>query len=60
MSNQNIKSDLLVELSAEEGELLSGGGRKGQTSQIVCYEWEELDWDVDRGYSHHGRKSRRR
>ena len=41
MSYQNIKSDLLVELSADQQELLSGGGGK---NRIICY-----DWDEDRG-----------
>ena len=37
MSHQNIKSDLLVELSTEEQQLLSGG--KGRRRAIICHEW---------------------
>ncbi|MDB9536881.1 hypothetical protein PN451_13790 [Dolichospermum planctonicum CS-1226] len=46
MSHQNIKSDLLVELSTEEQQLLSGG--KGRRRAIICYEWKKYrDHDQD-------------
>ncbi|MGB3420288.1 MAG: hypothetical protein WBA52_07610 [Dolichospermum sp.] len=39
MSYQNIKSDLLVELSTDEQQLLSGG--KGRRRPIICYKWKK-------------------
>jgi hypothetical protein len=40
MSHQNIKSNLLVELSTEEQQLLSGGNKPGKKHKpIICYEW---------------------
>ena len=49
MSYQNIKSDLLVELSAEEQQLLSGGRRP-----IICYRWRRYRYDKDK--SEYGEK----
>ncbi|BAZ81260.1 hypothetical protein PN497_16680 [Sphaerospermopsis kisseleviana CS-549] len=40
MSNQNITSDLLVELSTNEQQLLSGGKRSGGKKPIICYVYE--------------------
>jgi hypothetical protein len=50
MSYQNIKSDLLVELSTEEQQLLSGG--KGRRRAIICYEWKKY-----RDHDQNSRKS---
>ncbi len=49
MSYQNIKSDLLVELSTEEQQFLSGG--KGRRKAIICYEWKKY-----RDYDQYSRK----
>ena len=49
MSHQNIKSDLLVELSTEEQQILSGGKKPGKKQKpIICYEWKKYrDHDED-------------
>ena len=49
MSYQNIKSDLLVELSTDEQQLLSGGQKPGKRQKpIICYEWKKYrDHDQD-------------
>ncbi|MFO5438651.1 MAG: hypothetical protein ACLBM4_08285, partial [Dolichospermum sp.] len=49
MSYQNIKSDLLVELSTEEQQFLSGGRRP-----IICYRWRRYRYDKDK--SEYGEK----
>ncbi|MBD2567202.1 hypothetical protein [Anabaena lutea] len=48
MSNQNIQSDLLVELSAEEQQLLSGGQQRSRRP-IICYSYGPYEDDFDRG-----------
>ncbi|MFM5999015.1 MAG: hypothetical protein ACKO99_20640 [Dolichospermum sp.] len=50
MSYQNIKSDLLVELSTEEQQFLSGGRRR----PIICYRWRRYHHDKDK--SEYGEK----
>ncbi|BAZ84636.1 hypothetical protein NIES806_08270 [Dolichospermum compactum NIES-806] len=59
MSYENIRSDLLVELSTEEQQLLSGGQRPGRQRPIICTRYRpykrrskkssgtDIDIDVD-------------
>jgi len=42
MSHQNIKSDLLVDLSADQQQLLSGGQRYS-SKPIICYTYAPYD-----------------
>lgn len=52
MSHQNIKSNLLVELSTEEQQLLSGGLKlERKHKPIICYEWRYRHHNKDKSES---------
>ncbi|MCE2696731.1 MAG: hypothetical protein PX483_01235 [Nostocales cyanobacterium LE14-WE4] len=43
MSHQNIKSDLLIELSADQQQLLSGGQQNNNQRPIICYRYAPFE-----------------